>query len=197
MISRTERLALLGSFALVLALPACGGDKAPPDGPSSSAVVAGPPVAASATASPTTPSTAASASAPAEGPLGRLAWLTGKWSGSAPDGTQMEESWSAPEGSSMRGESKATKDGKVAYTETMTVEVRPDKIVYVAAPSGQAKTDFPLNEKASQGSVALFMNLEHDWPTRIRYERVGDELKVKVQGRPGQQIVEYTMKPAK
>lgn len=191
---RTEALATIG--AAFAALVACGGDQAPATAPSSAEVVVAPPVAASAT-----PSSSAKPAQPppSSAPLARVAWLQGKWTGASADGAQIEESWSAPEppGSVMKGASKTTRGGKVVSTETLAIEVRPDAYVYVAEPSGQKKTEFVMKDKASTGTTALFVNLEHDWPTQIRYERVGDDLKVKIQGRPGQQVVEYTLKLAK
>lgn len=194
MTSRIERFVVAAGVGLGLAAPlgACGGDKAPAAGPPSSAVVAGPPVPASAAPAATSPAPAAAPNS--NDPLTRLAWLVGTWVGTTPAGLAIEEKWSAPEGSVMKGESKATQDGKSASTQQMTIEVRPDAVVFVATRSGQKAADFPFNDKASGPSVAFFMNLDHDWPTRIRYERVGDDLKVKVQGRPGQQVDEYTLK---
>ena len=192
---RTEVFVALSSL---LWLAACG-EKPPAEAPPSSSAPArnaAPAATSSAEAKAASSAPAAPTQAPS-GPLGRVAWLAGTWTGAKPDGTTLEEKWSAPEGSTMKGEAKASKAGKVVSTEAMSIEARPDAVVYVATPSGQPKAEFPLNEKSSTGQVALFMNLEHDWPTRIRYERVGDDLKVKVQGRPGQQVDEYTLKLAK
>jgi hypothetical protein len=207
MISRTDRSAVTVVFCCALAWPlslasvaltGCGGDKAPP-AESSNAIVAGPLVPASATPPEPAGSGSAAPSAPAETPLARLAWLQGKWTGASPDGAQIEETWSPPDppGSVMKGASKTTKGGKQVASETLAIEVRPDAYVYVAEPSGQKKTEFIMKDKASTGTTVLFVNLEHDWPTQIRYERAGDDLKVKIQGRPGQQVVEYTLKLTK
>ncbi len=152
------------------------------------------------TRAPSTPPPAATpvpggATAPkAAGPLAAVAWMVGIWVGKNGEGADVDETWSAPAGQVMSGTGR-TKKGDKEVTETLRIEARDGgAIVYAAQPGTAPPTEFLLDARTSGATHAQFVNEAHDWPTRIRYERAGDELKVRVRGRPGQADDTYTLK---
>ena len=139
-----------------------------------------------------TPATAA----PEGGPLATVSWIVGSWSGTSAEGAALDETWSPAEGATMKGTSRIVgKDGK-AITETLRIEARDGgAIVYVAQPGAAAPTEFTRDARTSGPTHAQFVNEQHDWPTRIRYERAGGELKVRLRGRTGQADESFVLKP--
>lgn len=84
----------------------------------------------------------------------------------------------------MLGMSRTVAGGVVRETEQLRIEVRGGKPTYVAAPSGQATTAFAATEATAAG--VTFENLDHDFPKRIRYRRVGaDSLVATIEGPQG------------
>lgn len=126
-------------------------------------------------------------------PLERLSWLSGSWRVSRPDGEIVEETWTTPSGGLLVAMGRSVRTGKPANHEYLRIEARGDKIVYVAQPMGQPPTEFTLT--SSDGKRALFENMAHDWPKRIRYERTNEGLAVRVEGAPGQPVEEWTYEP--
>lgn len=183
---------LIGTLAA--ALPACGGGR----GEASSAAAPDPAAPAAAGTENTAPSattTATPGHAEATGPLAAVSWLVGSWRGTSAEGATLEETWSAAEGTTMKGTSKLVgKDGKVT-DEVLRIEARDGgAIVYVAQPGGAPPTEFTRDARTSGPTHAQFVNEQHDWPTRIRYERAGDELRVRLRGRPGQADETFVLK---
>lgn len=97
-----------------------------------------------------------------------LAWLAGHWEGER-DGRVTEEVWLAPAGGFLLGMNRTVSKAGKGQFEFLRIEERPDGIVYVASPSGQATTDFPLVE--AHDGYALFENPEHDFPKSVEYRR--------------------------
>lgn len=202
MISRTDARSARGVcwIACVAALAGCGGGRGAA-GSVTSAEAAAPTPTTTASVAPATAAAppAGSAAPPADaasGPLASVSWLVGTWSGTSTEGATLEETWAAPAGTVMTGTSKLVgKDGK-ATNETMRIEARDGgAIVYVAQPGGAAPTEFTRDARTSGPTHAQFVNEQHDWPTRIRYERTGDELKVRLRGRTGQADESFALKP--
>jgi hypothetical protein len=182
--------ALLATTVIALASAGCGGGGSSSAGESPSS-------APTAAATPTTDAAPPASTAPAaaEGPLAAVAWLVGSWTATTPDGATVEETWSAPAGNSMTGSGKTTAGGAVKSSEDLKIEARDGALVYVAKPGGApAPTEFKHDTRVSSATVAMFVNEENEWPTRIRYELVGGEIKVKVSGRPGQSVETWTLK---
>ncbi len=103
--------------------------------------------------------------------LDRVAWLAGCWQVEGGT-TVVEEQWMRPRGGTMLGMSRTVRDGRTVEWELVRIEVREDRLVYVAEPSGQALAEFP--EVALTDSVVSFENPEHDFPQRITYRRRSD-----------------------
>jgi hypothetical protein len=143
-------------------------------------MASGPPSTSASAAPPTSP-------APSRGPLGSVSWIVGSWAGTGPGGARVEETW-VQDGEGLKGEGRTVSADGEERRESMRIEARDGgALVLVARPDPAAPpTEFTLDPRTSGPAHAQFVNEGHDWPTRIRYERVGDELTIRVRGRPGQ-----------
>lgn len=70
----------------------------------------------------------------------------------------------------MVGMSRSVSDDRTVEFEYLRIEVRGGRLVYIAAPSGQAEAEFLEAEMAERAVV--FEDPEHDFPQRITYERM-------------------------
>jgi hypothetical protein len=114
---------------------------------------------------------AAAAGAQSGAQVDRLAWLSGCWSQPRANGG-VEEHWMAPLGESMLGMSRTVVSGKTVEYEFLRIAVVNGTLAYVAAPSGQTETAFPL--KTLEDGVVVFENPSHDFPQRVIYRRNAD-----------------------
>ena len=118
----------------------------------------------------------------AEGPTldPGLAWLAGDWVGTL-DGAEVQELWTAPAGDAMLGLGRTTRDGRLAEFEYLMLRAGPGGVEYLASPGGRwPPTRFALSEL--EGTRAVFVNPDHDFPRRIEYRRDGDRLRVRIEG---------------
>lgn len=114
-----------------------------------------------------------------DGALQALSWLEGTWTGDA-DGVSMEEIWTAPAGGLMLGLHRDVFPSGSAFFEYLRIERTAEGLVYFASPRGRPPTAFKMVEIGDQRVV--FENLEHDFPQRIIYRRVGEVLVARVEG---------------
>lgn len=115
----------------------------------------------------------AGAAAQAETGAGLPGWLSGCWRQA--DGERWtQECWTAPRGGLMVGNGQSGRGDKVANFEFMRIERADKGLVFFAAPRGNGWTAFP-SAPDSEGGVT-FLNVEHDYPQRIRYWREGELL---------------------
>jgi hypothetical protein len=110
------------------------------------------------------------------------AWLAGCWSIELPDGI-IEEHWLPPAGGAMLGLSRTVRGGRMTEFEFISIRFVDGKLAYVAIPSRQAETVFPLVQFSS--NVLVFENPRHDYPQRITYRREGDGLTARIEGDAG------------
>jgi len=108
-----------------------------------------------------------------------LAWISGTWAGTHGNVSQMEY-WSPPGGGLLVGVHRDVFDDGRSFFEYLRIEQRGDEIFYVAMPRGSKTTDFELTEQGD--NRAVFENPEHDFPTKIVYERDGDALTATISG---------------
>ena len=107
------------------------------------------------------------------------AWMTGCWEQRSGE-SWTEECWSSPRGAMMIGYSRSGEGGTVDEWEVMQiVHAETDDpavpwMTLTALPSGQNRTRFDWVPAQEPGLT--FVNLENDYPQRIRYWREGDEL---------------------
>ena len=108
--------------------------------------------------------------------LAPAAWLAGCWEAASATGRSItEEQWMPPSGGLMVGMSRSVRDGTARGYELLTIRAGDDGgLVYRAAPSGQAVTDFPA--RAIEPGRLEFVNAEHDFPKKIVYTRLDESL---------------------
>ena len=104
--------------------------------------------------------------------LADLWFITGRWATIPSSGIRVEEHWTTASAGTLLGVSRTIQGGKTIFFEYVRVERTPDGIFYFASPRGEGATAFRLVE--SGGGRAVFENPEHDFPTRITYERLPD-----------------------
>jgi hypothetical protein len=110
-------------------------------------------------------------SLPGAAPLSRLQWLAGTFR--TPDGeVTTEEMWTEPGGGTMFGVSRSFSGDRLVAYEWLHIEARGDAVVYIAHPSGRMPgTEFTLRTGDPEGTC-VFENPDHDFPTRVVYERI-------------------------
>jgi hypothetical protein len=129
----------------------------------------------------------ASAAAPAaaEGPadLGELEWLAGIWV-TETGRNWTEERWAPARGGVMLGTSLSGKGGAASGYEFMRIAADGEgRIVFWGAPEGKPAVAFRL--VSTERGEAVFENPQHDFPTRIAYQRTGSGMTATVSGPNG------------
>jgi hypothetical protein len=75
-----------------------------------------------------------------------------------------------PSGGTMIGMSRSVAEDRTVEHEYLRIEVRGNKLAYVATPSGQAEAVFLQAEITAR--MVAFEAPAHDFPQRITYERM-------------------------
>jgi hypothetical protein len=88
----------------------------------------------------------------------------------------------APAGGTLLGMSRTVEGGRTVAHEFLEIkETAPGKLAYVAHPSGQTETAFPLAKIGVH--EAVFENPEHDFPQRVLYRLDGEGvLRARIEG---------------
>ena len=123
------------------------------------------------------------ASAPATAAdLSNMAWLAGCWSAVGGEKGSGEQ-WMAPAGGTMLGMARTIRKGKVVQYEFMRIaETSDGKLAFIALPSGQAETEFPLVRQDS--TTLVFEAPHHDFPQRVIYRKGADgRLDARIEGK--------------
>jgi len=118
--------------------------------------------------------------------IDQLAWLSGAWCEDRPDGTRVEEYWTAPRAGSMLGAGRTIRGDRTVFFEHLRIEQTKDGIVYFASPRGREATPFTMTEMSD--TRVVFENLAHDFPQRIVYERAAgseDAITARIEGERG------------
>lgn len=110
--------------------------------------------------------------------LKSLTWMEGNWS-SEENGKVTEEVWLAPRGGMMLAMNRVSKDSSSTFEHLRIVE-KNGKVAYLASPGGAKPTPFALKEISNQKVV--FENLDNDFPQRIIYSRVDQQLTARIEG---------------
>ena len=118
------------------------------------------------------------------GGLEGLSWLAGAWVTDPASGSSDRtiEIWAPPAGRTMVGMSRSTKGDVTAFSESLRIEARGERIVLIANPKGQAQAELVFDPAASTAKRAMFTNPKHDAPKSIVYERDGDLLIARTEG---------------
>jgi hypothetical protein len=134
---------------------------------------------------------------PAPPSIRDLSWLEGTWRGEIGDRT-FEARYTGTDGGQVLSASKYIKDGNAAGFEFERFEQQGDSLVLTPFPEGKSSVTFRLAELDPKGKRAVFENPDHDFPTRISYQRIAsDRLTILVSG-PGEdgneQVLTYALK---
>jgi hypothetical protein len=126
---------------------------------------------------------------PAPGVVEQLRWMSGCWQGRSRDGSRViDEQWMAPRARMMLGMSRTVSgDSAVLEFEHLAILERQGRAVYHAEPSEQKPADFTA--RVVSDTLAIFENLEHDFPQRVLYRRRGaDSVTARIEGMRGGQL---------
>jgi hypothetical protein len=125
---------------------------------------------------------------PADAPrsVDDLAWMSGCWMQTRPDGF-VEEHWTGPAGGTLLGMSRTVRRAKTTEYEFLMIRDVGGRLAYVAKPSGQAENAFPL-KSLTDGEV-VFEDPKHDFPQRILYRRNADgSVTARIEGEMGGKV---------
>jgi hypothetical protein len=112
-----------------------------------------------------------------------LAWMSGCWMQTRPDGF-VEEHWMKPAAGALFGMSRTVRGGRTTEWEFLRIGEERGQLAYVAKPSGQAESAFPL-KRLGDGEV-VFEDPKHDFPQRIVYRRNADgSITARIEGEIG------------
>lgn len=113
--------------------------------------------------------------------LVRLSWLAGCWAAERGDAGSTEQ-WMAAAGGTMLGMARTVRAGRTVEHEFMQLREAADgRLAFIAQPSNQASTHFPLLRLTDQESV--FENAGHDFPQRVIYRlESADRLAARIEG---------------
>ena len=119
-----------------------------------------------------------------------LGWMAGSWVDESGN-YRWEEHWSEPLGGTMLGMSRMVRAGQTMFTESVRIEERGGRIVYVVTPSGLPTVEFLLIEHG--GWQALFQNPNNAAPHTIGYrlQPDGSLLSWTVTDKDGQEVKEF------
>ena len=78
--------------------------------------------------------------------------------------------------------------------ELLRIERHDGALVYLAAPHGGPVTEFRATTATKE--AAVFENQAHPWPKKIAYRLDGGTIRVRVDGAPGERVIEYTLSRA-
>ncbi|MBL8842275.1 MAG: hypothetical protein JNL90_12195 [Planctomycetes bacterium] len=131
---------------------------------------------------------------PVAAKIGEVAWLVGNWSGTQQADT-IEERWSQPAGGALLATARTIRGGKMVAFEFLRIVERGAKLLFVAQPNGAPPTEFTLVEL--DGERAIFENPLSDYPQRITYERVDEQLTAEICLIDGGQPVRFDFTRAK
>ena len=96
--------------------------------------------------------------------------------------TLISEQWMKPAGNAMLGMGRTVRDGRVTGFEFMRIEERSDGIDFISKPKGNKdETTFKLIR--STASEFVFENLTHDFPQRVIYKIVRNNLIGRIEGK--------------
>ena len=110
-------------------------------------------------------------------------WMTGFWRVQGEDGNWAEEWWTTPRAGVMLGAGRSGKGDKLEWWEQTRIELVGGKLSFCALPKGQKGACFAAT-KVDQTEI-VFENPAHDFPTKVAYRRVGNELFAEVTGPAG------------
>jgi hypothetical protein len=126
--------------------------------------------------------------------ISQLAWLGGCWKSETGEPGSGEH-WLPLAGGTLMGVSRTVKQGKTVDFEFMQIRaVENGQLAFIAIPSGQRTTVFPLLRLGV--TEVVFENPTHDFPQRVIYQlEGGTRLRARVEGmrRGALRVIEFPM----
>ena len=120
-----------------------------------------------------------------ENKLSRVDFIIGTWK---MEGKEQYENWELSNNKELIGYSYKFKDSQKIITETLSIKILENKIIFEATVPDQneGKTiPFTLNNEIKD--YLSFENIDHDFPKKIQYKRINEnEIEVTVLGDEGE-----------
>lgn len=128
-------------------------------------------------------------------------WMAGCWEMRDGEGWA-DECWMSPRGGIMLGASRSGKGNGIGSWEATQIMLESTdasdseavEMTFWASPNGVGRTPFTLAPSALPG--VTFVNLENEYPQRIRYWRDGELLKAEISLADGSDAMRWTFSPA-
>lgn len=109
---------------------------------------------------------------PVSGVLG-LGFMTGCWQGRTASGSIIEEHYTTPSMNLMLGTTRYLRDGGTRSFEFAVISMTGDLTQLTPHPRGTASVPFREGQRTAR-SIG-WENPAHDFPQRIRYERISED----------------------
>ncbi len=117
-----------------------------------------------------------------------VAFMEGCWRGGEVNGPTAEEHFSIPGAGTMLGWSRRSRNGRLGSWEFQRVVDEVDALVLEVWPNGEKSPARFVLSLVEPGVYATFEDLAHDYPKRIRYQLVQDDLmQITIDGGPSGQ----------
>ncbi|MEE2526925.1 DUF6265 family protein [Hyphobacterium sp. HN65] len=117
-----------------------------------------------------------------------LGWMEGHWR-SAEGGQVSEEFWTNGDGGLYLGVNRTVIDGQARGYEFLLIAVTEAGATYCAQPGGNEAVCFPST--SVEASRVTFENPDNEFPQRIVYERVGNQLIATISDISGERFYEF------
>lgn len=114
-------------------------------------------------------------------PLADFAWLIGPWQGEA-NGTTTSELWCPTAYGGLLGLNRTLVDGREVAFEYLAIAEEAGAAVYLARPGGRTPAVRFPRRPVTAPLAAEFADPTHDFPSLLRYGRVGAALEVTASG---------------
>ena len=115
-----------------------------------------------------------------------LKWLEGNWVMES-EGTTIE-SWSIQDDSTLVGYSVTLENGNETFRETLSIENTANELIYKAVLPFKTAV-FTLDSIAK--NYVSFMDPQNDFPSKIEYRKVQNELRITLVGAENKMEMKY------
>lgn len=121
----------------------------------------------------------------AENKLSRVDFMIGTWK---MEGKEQYENWELSNSNELIGYSYKFKDSQKIITETLTIKILANSIIFEATvPDQNAGKTIPFTLNNEIRDYLSFENSDHDFPKKIQYKRINEnEIEVTVLGDEGE-----------
>lgn len=109
--------------------------------------------------------------------------LQGTWKA---DGKALYEVWTKSK-NGLSGYGYKIKEGKEIRTETLEIQLKDKKVIYLATvPTQNGGETIPFEQNLGEKEIISFENPEHDFPVKVQYKPISkDRMYVSVLGKDG------------